>query len=70
VFAPANTPAEIVTRLNTEMRLIIDNPEVKGTDRRHRVRGLLQQAGGARRVRQGQLVHWGKMVKDAGIQPE
>src|SRR5207302_4607406 len=28
-FLPANTPRDIVTRLNTELRKIIDNPEVK-----------------------------------------
>ena len=29
LFAPAKTPPEIVTALNTELRKIIDNPEVK-----------------------------------------
>ncbi len=28
-FLPANTPPEIVTRLNTELRKIIDDPEIK-----------------------------------------
>src|SRR5438132_5504501 len=29
IFAPANTPKEVVGRLNVELREIIDSPEVK-----------------------------------------
>ena len=29
IVVPANTPPEVVTRLNTELRRIIDSPEVK-----------------------------------------
>jgi tripartite-type tricarboxylate transporter receptor subunit TctC len=70
VFAPANTPAEIVTRLNTEVRQIIDNPEVKA-----RIGAIGFEAFSSKPEELGefvkaQLVHWGKMVKDAGIQPE
>ena len=31
IVAPANTPPEIVTRLNSELRKIIENPDIKST---------------------------------------
>jgi tripartite-type tricarboxylate transporter receptor subunit TctC len=70
VFAPANTPQPIVTQLSTEMRKIIDSDEVKS---RLRAAGFEafssspQELGEFVKV---QLVEWGKMIKDAGIQPE
>ena len=70
VFAPADTPQPIVTQLSTEMRKIIDSDEVKS---RLRAAGFEafssspQELGEFVKV---QLVEWGKMIKDAGIQPE
>ena len=70
-FLPANTPRDVVTRLNTELRKIIDNPEVKAQIAATRLRGVLQLDRGARRLRQGSAREMdGKMIKDAGIQPE
>jgi tripartite-type tricarboxylate transporter receptor subunit TctC len=70
MFAPANTPPEIVTRLSTEWRRIIDNPEVKA-----RTAALGFEAFSSTPEELGeyvkvQLVKWTKMIKDAKIEPE
>jgi tripartite-type tricarboxylate transporter receptor subunit TctC len=70
LFAPANTPPEIVERLNTELRAIIDNPEAKA-----RIAGLGFEAFSSTPDELGefvkvQLVKWTKMIKEAGIEPE
>jgi len=70
MFAPANLPSEIVMRLNTELRKIIDDPEVKA-----RLGGLGFEAFSSTPEELGefvkvQLVKWSRMIKDAGIEPE
>jgi tripartite-type tricarboxylate transporter receptor subunit TctC len=70
MFAPANTPREIVTRLNAELRKIIDDPEVRG-----RLGAVGFEAFSSTPDELGefvkvQLVRWTRMIKDAGIEPE
>jgi tripartite-type tricarboxylate transporter receptor subunit TctC len=70
LFAPANTPGTVVTRLNAEVRKIVDNPEIKG-----QIGALGFDAFSSTSEELGefvkvQLVRWTKMIKDAGIEPE
>jgi tripartite-type tricarboxylate transporter receptor subunit TctC len=70
IFAPAGTPKEILARLSTELRKIIDSPEVTS-----RLGGVGFEAFSSSPEELGefvkvQLAKWGKMVKDAGIEPE
>jgi putative tricarboxylic transport membrane protein len=70
LFAPAGTPKEIVTRLSTELRKVIDSPEVTS-----RLGGVGFEAFSSSPEELGefvkvQLVKWGKMIKDAGIEAE
>jgi tripartite-type tricarboxylate transporter receptor subunit TctC len=70
LFAPANTPAEIVGRLNSELRTIIDNPETKA-----RIAALGFEAFSSTpeeldQFAKVQLVKWTKMIKEAGIEAE
>src|SRR5262245_41765541 len=70
MFAPANTPREIVMRLNAEVRKIIDDPEVRG-----RLGAVGFEAFSSTPDELGefvkvQLVIWTRMIKDAGIEPE
>jgi len=70
MFAPANTPREIVARLNAELRKIIDDPEVRG-----RLGAVGFEAFSSTPDELGefvkvQLVKWTRMIKDAGIEPE
>ena len=69
-FLPANTPREIVTRLNTELRKIIDNPEVKAQIAATGFEAFSSSPGELDAFNKAQLVKWTKMIKDAGIQPE
>jgi tripartite-type tricarboxylate transporter receptor subunit TctC len=70
IFAPAGTPAEIVTLLNKELRKIIDNPEVKsnlGKAGFEAFSSSPEELGDFVKI---QLAKWSKMIRDAGIQPE
>jgi tripartite-type tricarboxylate transporter receptor subunit TctC len=70
MFAPADTPHEIVAMLNGELRKIIDNPEIKarlGMVGFEAFSSKPEELGEFVKV---QLVKWTKMIKDAGIEPE
>jgi tripartite-type tricarboxylate transporter receptor subunit TctC len=69
-FLPANTPRDIVTRLNTELRAIIDNPEVKAQIAATGFEAFSSSPEDLDAFVKIQLVKWTKMIKDAGIQPE
>jgi tripartite-type tricarboxylate transporter receptor subunit TctC len=70
VFAPAGTPKEIVTRLNAELRKIVETPEVKqklttaGFDAFSSTPEQLDEFVKA------QLVLWSRLIKDSGIEPQ
>jgi tripartite-type tricarboxylate transporter receptor subunit TctC len=68
--AAAKTPPEIVTLLNNTMRPIIDSPEVKATLRNVGFEAFSSSPQELEDFIKVQLGKWGKMVKDAGIQPE
>ena len=70
LFAPANTPADIIKRLNSEVRAIVDSPEVKGhlADLGFQpITSTPEELGDFVKV---QLVKWTKMIKEAGIEPQ
>lgn len=70
LFAPAGTPKDIVARLAREAEQILARPEI-----RTRLAGIgfevapLGSDALGRYVRE-QLLHWGRLVREAGIQPE
>src|SRR3984885_13918478 len=70
LFAPAGTPAEIVNRLNVETRKIVGNPQIKAQIAQigFEVFGSTPEELGD--FVKAQLVKTGRMVKDAGIEPE
>ena len=70
LFAPANTPADIVTRLNAELRAIIDNPEVKARMAAFGFEAFSSTPEELDDFAKVQLVKWTKMIKDAGIDAE
>ncbi len=62
--------AEVVTRLSTELRRVIDNPESKA-----KIGAMGFEAFSSSPEELGEFVKiqldkWTKMIKDAGIQPE
>ena len=70
LFAPAGTPKEIVDRLNAEVQKIIANPDAKA---RIAITGFDAFSGPPETLAafvQSELVNWGKLIKDAGIEPQ
>jgi putative tricarboxylic transport membrane protein len=70
LFAPAGTPKEIVDKLNAEVRKIIADPEAK---KRIAVTGFDAFSGPPESLAafvQTELVNWGKLIKDAGIEQQ
>ena len=70
LFAPANTPADVVARLNAEVRKIIDNPEIKGRLASLGFEAFSSTPDELAKFVAVQLEKWSKMIKDAGIEPE
>ena len=69
-FAPANTPKEIVTRLNAEIRKIVEKPEIKAqlaTLGMDAFSGTPEQLG---TFVNEQLVLWERLIKNAGIEKQ
>jgi putative tricarboxylic transport membrane protein len=70
IVAPAHVPPEIVTRLNTELRKIIDDPDIKSKLGNVGFEAFSSSPNEFAGFIKAQLGKWGTMVKDAGIQPE
>jgi tripartite-type tricarboxylate transporter receptor subunit TctC len=70
VFAPAGTPADVITLLNAELRKIIDSPEVRSNLGKAGFEAFSSSPKELEDFVKIQLGKWGKMIKDAGIQPE
>ncbi|MET0668432.1 MAG: tripartite tricarboxylate transporter substrate binding protein [Xanthobacteraceae bacterium] len=70
LFAPAKTPPAVVAKLNTELRKIIDDPEVKA---KIAVTGFEAFSSSTEELDtfvKEQLVKWSRMIKEAGIEPQ
>ena len=70
LFAPAGTPPAVIEKLNTELRKIIDSEEVKTKLRAAGFEAFSSSAKELDEFVRVQLDKWGRMIKDAGIQPE
>jgi tripartite-type tricarboxylate transporter receptor subunit TctC len=70
IFAPAHTPDNVVNLLNTELRKIIDSADVKSRLGEAGFEAFSSSPKELDDFVKDQLVKWGKMIKDAGIQPE
>jgi tripartite-type tricarboxylate transporter receptor subunit TctC len=69
-LGPANMPKDVVTRLNAEVRKVIENPEIK---KQLAERGMDAFSGTPEQFAKfvdEQLVLWTRLIKDAGIEPE
>jgi tripartite-type tricarboxylate transporter receptor subunit TctC len=70
IVAPAHTPPAIVTRLNQELRSIIDNPETKTKLRSIGFEAFASSPEEFEAFIKSELGTWSKMIKDAGIQAQ
>jgi tripartite-type tricarboxylate transporter receptor subunit TctC len=69
LVAAAGTRPEIIKKLNVELRKIIDRPDVQASFKNIGFEGFSSTSEELGDYIKVQLVQWGKMVKDAGIQP-
>jgi tripartite-type tricarboxylate transporter receptor subunit TctC len=69
LVAPTGTPPEVVAKLNGALRKIIDSPEVQAKFKNIGFEGFSSTPEELGDYIKAQLVAWGKMVKDAGINP-
>jgi tripartite-type tricarboxylate transporter receptor subunit TctC len=70
IVAPAHTPQDIITLLNTELRKIIDSADVKSKLGNAGFEAFSSSPKELDAFIKVQLGKWGKMIKDAGIEPE
>jgi tripartite-type tricarboxylate transporter receptor subunit TctC len=68
--APANTPAPVVTALNTAMRKIIDNPDTQAKFKNVGFQGFSSTPDELGSYIKAQLANWKKMIDDAGIKAD
>ena len=70
VFAPAGTPKAIVDRLGKEIAAIVATPDVQGKLRNLGVEPDGRTADAFTAFQHAEIIKWGKVIKDAGIQAE
>ena len=70
VFAPAGTPKPIVDRLGREIAAIVAQPEVQQKLRNFGVEPDGRAAASFAAFQQAEILKWGKVIHDAGIQAE
>lgn len=69
IVAPARTPPEIVDRLNKELRVIIDDPAIRGRLKTVGFEAFSSSPGELGDFVKVQLGKWEKMVKESGVKP-
>jgi tripartite-type tricarboxylate transporter receptor subunit TctC len=69
LVAPAGTSSEVVTKLNTALRAVIDSPDVQARFKNVGFEGFSSTPEELGAFMKAQLGVWEKMVKDADIKP-
>jgi len=70
LVAPEGTPPDVVTKLNTALRKVIDSPEVQTKFKNVGFDGFSSTPQELGDYMKAEFVDWGKMAKNAGIQPD
>lgn len=70
LVAPAGTPPDVVAKLNTTLRPILDSPDVQAKFKNVGFEGFSSTPGQLGDYIKAQVVEWKKMVTDANIQPD
>jgi tripartite-type tricarboxylate transporter receptor subunit TctC len=70
LFAPANTPKEIVARLNAEVRKIVDSPDIKARLAATGFDAFSSSPEELGAFVKSEVVTWARLIKDAGIEPQ
>jgi len=69
-LGPANMPKEIVTRLNTEIRKIVERPDIKSQLAERGMEAFSSTPEEFDAFLKAQLVLWEKLIADAGIEKQ
>jgi tripartite-type tricarboxylate transporter receptor subunit TctC len=69
LVAATGTRPEIAKKLNIELRKVIDDPDVQAKFKNVGFEGFSSTPKELGDYMKAQVALWGKMVKDAGIQP-
>ena len=69
-FGPANLPRDMVTRLNAEIRKIVEKPEIKAQLAERGMEAFAQTPEEFDAFLKQQLVLWEKLITDAGIEKQ
>jgi tripartite-type tricarboxylate transporter receptor subunit TctC len=70
LVAPAGTPPDVVTKLNVALRKVIDSPEVQAKFKNVGFDGFSSTPQELDDYMKAEIIEWGKMAKNAGIQPD
>jgi tripartite-type tricarboxylate transporter receptor subunit TctC len=70
LMAPKGTPAEVVNRLNAEVRKIVNHPEVKATWARQGAVPMSMTVGEFDKYLQADITNWANIVKVSGAKPD
>ena len=70
LMAPKGTPADIVNRLNAEVRKIVGNPEVKAVWARQGAVAMSMTVAEFDKYLQGDIAQWANIVKVSGAKPD
>jgi tripartite-type tricarboxylate transporter receptor subunit TctC len=70
LFAPANTPKEIVARLNAEVRTIVDSPDIRARLAATGFAAFSSSPEDLGAFVKSEVVTWARLIKDAGIEPQ
>jgi tripartite-type tricarboxylate transporter receptor subunit TctC len=69
-LGPANMPKEMVTKLNAEIRKIVERPDIKSQLAERGMEAFSSTPEGFDAFLKGQLVLWEKLIADAGIEKQ
>ena len=70
LMAPKGTPADVVNRLNAEVRKIVNHPEVKATWARQGAVPMSMTVAEFDRHLQSDIANWANIVKVSGAKPD
>ena len=70
LMAPKGTPTEVVTRLNAEVRKIVNHPEVRATWARQGAVPMSMTVGEFDKYLQADIANWANIVKVSGAKPD